>query len=53
MGRVPSIDDLVILKTLERDIMYLSVMEALFIREIRPELNTRDEFRGRELRIKI
>ena len=53
MGRGPSIDDFVILKKIERDIMYLSVMEALFIREIRPELNTRDEFRGRELRIKI
>ena len=52
MGRGPTIEDFVILKKLERDIMYLSVMEALFIREIRPELNTGDEFRGRELRIK-
>ena len=53
MGRGPSIDDFVVLKKIERDIMYLSVMEALFIREIKPNLNTRDEFRGRELRIKI
>ena len=53
MGRDPTVDDFVILKTVQGDILYLSVMEALFIREHKPELNTRDEFRGRELRIKI
>ena len=46
-------DDFVILKKVQRDILYLSVMEALCIREKQPQLNTRDEFRGRELRIKI
>ena len=53
MGRDPTVDDFVILKTVQGDILYLSVMEALFIREHKPELNTRDEFRGRGLRIKI
>ena len=52
MGRDPTVDDFVILKTVQGDILYLSVMEALFIREHKPELNTRDEFRGRGLRIK-
>lgn len=52
-GTAPSVDDFKILKKIQRNMLYLSVMEALFIRDIKPELNTRDEFRGRELRIKI
>ena len=53
MGRDPTVDDFTILKTVQGDTLYLSVREALFIRENKPELNTRDEFRGRELRMKI
>ena len=53
MGRDPTVDDFTILKTVQGDTLYLSVMEALFIRENKPELNTRYEFRGRELRIKV
>ena len=42
-----------ILEKIEQDILHLSVTEALFIRELKPALNTRDEFRSRQLRIKI
>ena len=31
----------------------LLTLEALFIKEIKPQLNTRDEFRSRELRLKF
>ena len=33
--------------------IFLSILEALYIRDINPSLNTRDEFRGRSLRIRI
>ena len=36
-----------------KGMVHLSILEALYIREIRPTLNTRDEFRGRLLRIRI
>ena len=50
----PSIDDFKILRKVQRhDLFYLSVMEALYIREENPILNTKDEFKGRMLRIKI
>ena len=42
-----------ILATTNKSIIYLSILEALFIREIRPDLNTRDEYKGRMLRIRI
>ena len=53
MGKSPTIDNFKILKKTQRDIWHLSVLEALFIREIDPQLNTKDEFMSRMLRIKI
>ena len=50
----PSKDEFKILRKVQRhDLFYLSVMEALYIREENPILNTKDEFKGRMLRIKI
>ena len=52
--RSPTIDNFTILKKIQKtDIIHLSIMEALYIREIDPKLNTKDEFRGHLLRIKI
>lgn len=53
MGISPQNEHFEILKRTERDINHLSVMEALFIRETNPKLNTKDEFRGRLLRIEV
>ena len=53
MKEDPTAANFKILRKTQRDILHLSVMEALFIRELNPELNTKDEFRGRMLRIKI
>ena len=41
-----------ILNETHRDIVYLSILEALHIREIKPKLNTKDEYIGRLLRIR-
>ena len=50
----PSMNDFkILLKVQTRDIVHLSIMEALFIREKKPKLNTKDEFRNRLLRIKV
>ena len=50
----PTSENFKILKRIHKaDIVYLSVMEALFIREVNPTLNTKDEFKSRPLRIKI
>ena len=49
----PNSNDFMILKKVNGDMTKVSIMEALFIREIKPELNTRDEYRSRMLRIKI
>ena len=53
MKEDPTAANFKILRKTQRDILHLSVMEALFIRELNPELNTKDEFRGRMLIIKI
>ena len=45
--------DVEILKSVMNGGFQLSVMEALFIRELKPALNTRDEYRDHELTIKI
>ena len=45
--------DVEILKSVMKGGFELSVLEALFIREIKPALNTRDEYRDHELTIKI
>ena len=49
----PTSSNFKILKKTQRNMLYLSILEALYIREISPELNVKDEFRGRMLRIKI
>ena len=53
LGQSASPEHFKILEKIERDIWHLSVTEALFIREKSPQLNTRDEFRSRQLRLKI
>ena len=53
LGQSASPEHFKILEKIERDIWHLSVTEALFIREKSPSLNTQDEFRSRQLRIKI
>ena len=45
--------DVEILKSVMKGGFELSVLEALFIRELKPALNTRDEYRDHELTIKI
>ena len=42
-----------VLKCVMKGGFQLSIMEALFIRELKPALNTRDEYRDHELTIKI
>ena len=45
--------DVNILHTTTRSIPYLETLEALWIRETKPIINTKDEFRSRELTIKL
>ena len=42
-----------ILNRTNRGMLVLSILEALHIREIKPILNTRDEYRGRTLRVRF
>ena len=42
-----------ILATTNKNIIYLSILEALYIREEKPNLNTKDEYKSRTLRIRI
>lgn len=49
----PTIENFKTLYKTHGDIKFLSVLEALFIREIEPTLNTKEEFLGRMLRIKV
>ena len=49
----PSIEDIEILACASKGHLQLATLEALFIREINPALNTRDEFRDHELTIKV
>ena len=51
--KTPSSDDFSILKKVRGNMTVLKIMEALYIREIKPQLNTRDEFRSRQLRISV
>ena len=48
-----SLNDVDILGNTPRGEFYLLTLEALWIREIKPSINTKDEFRSRELTIKI
>ena len=36
-----------------RILVYLMTLEALWIREIKPKINTKDEYKSRELTIKL
>ena len=42
-----------ILKTSSRGEYNLSTLEALHIRELRPQINTKDEYKSRELMIQL
>ena len=46
-------EDVDILKATARGEAYLLTLEALFIRELKPRINTKDEYRSRELKIKL
>ena len=45
--------DMTILHKTTKSIAFLETLEALFIRELKPTLNTRDEWRSRELTILV
>ena len=49
--RKADITDMAILHKTTRSIEFLETFEALYIREINPKLNTRDEWKSRELTI--
>ena len=46
-------DDVKILKATARGEAFLLTLEALFIRELKPRINTKDEWKSRELKIKL
>ena len=46
-------DCFVIIDPTSRGLVHLSIFEALYIRDIKPVLNTKDEYVGRLLRIRI
>ena len=46
-------DCIEILHQTARGVSYLETLEALYIREIKPSINTKDEYRSRELIIKL
>ena len=46
-------EDVDILKATARGEAFLLTLEALFIRELKPRINTKDEWRSRELKIKL
>ena len=46
-------EDVDILKATARGEAFLLTLEALFIRELKPRINTKDEYRSRELKIKL
>ena len=49
----PSEGDIKILATGSRGRLQLAILEGLFIREIKPALNTEDEWRDHKLSIKV
>ena len=51
--RTPEFEDLEILGSTIKGEVHLLTIEALFIRAIKPDLNTKDEFKSRQLLIKI
>ena len=46
-------DDFEILASTARGLDYLETLEALYIRQYNPQINTKDEYRSRELTIKL
>ena len=46
-------DDFEVLASTSRGQDYLETLEALYIREINPKINTKDEYRSKELTIKL
>ena len=53
MGKEVTMDDVTILDQSSISLPHLMVLEALWIEEIKPELNTKDEFKSHQLVIKI
>ena len=49
--RKAEFSDMSIVHRTAKSIAFLETLEALYIREINPELNTKDEWRSRELTI--
>ena len=49
----PTVDNVKILALTSHGLDYLLILEALYIREIKPELNTKDEYCSQELTIKF
>lgn len=47
------LENIEILCTSTKNLDHLLTLEALYIRELKPSLNTKDEFRNKELLIKI
>ena len=48
-----TIDDVTILSSNSKSMKHLMILEALFINELRPTINTRDEYKQHKLVIKI
>ena len=46
-------DDFKILTKTNKNNDFLETLEALFIRELKPSLNTKEDFRNKELRLKF
>ena len=46
-------DDVAILKRSSRSTRHLMTLEALFINQLKPQLNTKDEYRSRTLVVKF
>ena len=46
-------DNVSILSATSQGEVHLLTLEALWIREIKPDINTKDEYRSRELTIKL
>jgi len=53
IGSQPTSDDLQILKSTVRSVDFLETLEALYIREIKPSINSKDEYRSRALSIQF
>ena len=48
-----TVDNFKILTKTNRDDDFLKTLKALFIRELKPDLNSKDDFRNKELRLKF